>query len=536
MEERAKDLISRGDYLFGKKATVNSLHQTIAEQFYPERASFTFKRFEGDEFADHMMSSFPSMARRDLANQIASMLRKDDWFDMSVMGMEEQLSHKSKVFLDHATKIQQAHMLHRSAGFNRATSEGDHDYVTFGQNVIQVGYSYAHNGMLYTCHHMKDCAWAQDYKGEVVEFHRKCKKTYRDLARAFGEKKLASEMKEKGNKNQNEEFTVRHVVIPADEYNEGRMPDKGDGKGVGWKEPYVSVWIDVENSHILEEVDSIDLQYNVAQWQQVSGSAYAHSPATIVCLPDARLIQDMTRVLLEAGEIAVLPPMVATRDAIRGDIALYSGGITYLDHEYDERSGDALRPLTRDTSGIPLGMDMAQEIKAMITEGFYLNKLRLPVLTDMTAYEVRQRMEEWVRQALPIFRPMEVSYNGGLCEMTFNRMMRIDAFGRKSEIPDEIYGSEIEFKFKSPLQGASQRADSDRFMEMQQFLAAASQFDPMVAEEIDISKSFRSAISGLSVPQDWIRDERTAEEAKAGRMAMIAAAQQQEQMPAQQSA
>jgi hypothetical protein len=37
----------------------------------------------------------------------------------------------------------------------------------------------------------------------------------------------------------------------------------------------------------------------------------------------------------------------------------------------------------------------------------------------MTAYEVGQRIQEYIRGALPLFEPMEMEYNGALCERTF---------------------------------------------------------------------------------------------------------------------
>jgi hypothetical protein len=34
----------------------------------------------------------------------------------------------------------------------------------------------------------------------------------------------------------------------------------------------------------------------------------------------------------------------------------------------------------------------------------------------MTAYEVGQRVQEYIRNALPIFEPMEMEYNAALCD------------------------------------------------------------------------------------------------------------------------
>lgn len=106
----------------------------------------------------------------------------------------------------------------------------------------------------------------------------------------------------------------------------------------------MSIFYEEDSKSILEEVGSYTKIYTIPRWQTVSGSQYAYSPATVAAISDARLIQSMTRVLLEAGEKAVTPPMLAVTEAIRGDISVYAGGITAIDSQYDERLGEVLRP------------------------------------------------------------------------------------------------------------------------------------------------------------------------------------------------
>jgi len=68
--------VDRAKALFKKKWQLNSLHQEIADNFYPERALFTVtQRDLSEEFAEHMMTSYPALIRRELADQIGTMLR-----------------------------------------------------------------------------------------------------------------------------------------------------------------------------------------------------------------------------------------------------------------------------------------------------------------------------------------------------------------------------------------------------------------------------------------------------------------------------
>ena len=504
MDQRAKDLIKQGNYLFEKRTSLLSLWQEIADNFYPERADFTVVRNLGSEFADNLMTSYPVMARRDLGNSFASMLRRDDWFSLRAEE-EAREDNRARRWMEWAGGVQRRAMYDRSSKFVRATKEGDHDFAAFGQCVISVELNRNADGLLYRCWHLRDVAWAEDAEGEVSEVHRKWKPRARDLAAIFGEKNLSDKVKEKLEKEPHCEVQCRHVVIPSEHYTAPA--------GKQWNTPYVSVYVDVDNNHIMEEVGLFNKMYVIPRWQTVSGSQYAYSPATVTALPDARLIQAMSRVLLEAGEKATNPPMLAVQEALRSDVSIYAGGITWVDSEYDERLGEVLRPLTQDKNGIPLGMEMQQDTRQMIAEAFYLNKLTLPMNSgDMTATEVSQRVQEYIRQALPIFQPMEYEYNGGLCELTFDILMRAGAFGAEDDIPDSLRGAEVQFKFQSPLQEAVDREKGARFAEASQMLATAAQMDPAATVQVDTNIALRDALEGIGVPAKWMRTEEAAEQ------------------------
>lgn len=498
MDSRAKELIQQGDSLFGKRSSLMSLWQQIGENFYCERADFTVSRSLGSEFADNLMTSYPLLARRDLGNSIGSILRPNskEWMKMWPARTEE-VGHEARGWLEWATGVQRRAMYDRVAQFTRATKEGDHDFAAFGQCVITVELNKAGDALLYRCWHLRDVAWCEGLDGAIDTVHRKWKPSARTLIQMFGDK-VSSKVKEAFTKDPYCEINCRHIVVPADEYQSERK----------WKTQYVSIYIDVDNAHVMEEVGQRVMSYVIPRWQTVSGSQYAYSPATVCALPDARLIQSMTRVLLEAGEKAVTPPMLAVQEAIRSDISVFAGGITWVDADYDERLGEVLRPISQDKSGIPLGMEMREEVRASILEAFYLNKLSLPIMAgDMTAFEVGQRVQEYIRQAMPIFEPMEADYNGALCERTFDVLMNAGGFGPPDNIPEELRGQDIEFRFESPLREAIGRQKGQLFLEAKSMLAAVVDLDPNVVGMLDATTTMRDVLEGIGVPAKWTRSE-----------------------------
>ena len=494
----AKELYALAESLFGKKSPLTSLHQEIADNFYPERADFTVRRPLGTDFAANLMTSYPVTCRRDLGNQFSTMLRPTakPWFHVGIR-YQDKPDNETKRWLEYFEETQRRAMYDPIALFTRATKEGDHDFAAFGQCAlsVEVADTPRHGPhMLYRCWHLRDMAWQEDERGQVCPIFRRWKPTAQVVSRTF--KKVHQKVTDLLQKQPFTEVELIHMVVNSEMY---------DGPT---NKPYMSVWYDIANDYIMEEQPRWGKQYVVPRWQTVSGSQYSYSPATVAALPDARLIQAMTYTLLEAGEKATSPPMIATQDAVRSDVAIFAGGITWVDNEYDERLGDALRPLTQDFRGFNFGVTMNQEARALIREAFFLNKLAMPERgPEMTAYEVGQRVQEYIRNALPIFEPMEAEYNSALCEASFDLLWRNGAFGPPSSWPKSLQGAEIEFTFESPLHDAIDQQKGHKILEAKTLLADAIALDPSSANMFDVKVALREALEGIQVPAKWVRGE-----------------------------
>jgi hypothetical protein len=500
MMDQAEDIIKQGSNLFSKRLPVMSLWQTLASNFYPERADFTASLLTGDDFASNLMTSYPILARRDLGNAFSSMLRPSakDWFHIRSDRIEKsKLQLESNNWLEAAAEVMRKLMYNRNSGFVRATKQADHDFAAFGQTVISTELNKDMTGLLYRCWHLRDVCWMTDENDMIDTIYRRWKPTARDICKLWPGK-VHDEITKCLEKEPFREWEIWHVVCKSDLYNyEKKM-----------RTPYVSYYIDVEHKKVMECTGSWTLHYTIPRWQLVSGSQYAFSPATITALPDARLIQSMTGVLLESGERAANPPLLAVQEALRSDVSVYPGGITYLDGEYDERLGPALRPLLGDSGNLAASFNMSLDTREMIKEAFYLSKLTLPQPgRDMTAYEVGQRVQEYIRQAMPIFEPMETEYNGALCEQTFEILLRGGAFGPMRNIPRELQGETLSFAFESPLHDAVERAKGQTFLESKSLLAEAVDIDPGSVHVVDIQEALRDVLGGIGIPSKWLRSK-----------------------------
>ena len=192
MEQRHKRLMEEDARLFNR-GTWLSFMQEVALNFYPEVAELTLRRYEGEEFSDHLTTSYPILARRELGDAFSALLRPVNldttspgvWFAMTAGDRED---HDAARWLEWATGVQRRAMYDMRSNFTRAAKEGDHAFAAFGQTVISVELNRMRDRLLYRNWHLKDVAWRENAEGMIAEVHRKWSPTARQLSETFGDR------------------------------------------------------------------------------------------------------------------------------------------------------------------------------------------------------------------------------------------------------------------------------------------------------------------------------------------------------------
>jgi hypothetical protein len=494
---RAQTLVKQGDKLFSRKAQVDSLFQEIALNFYPERADFTSKRNWGDEFANHLFASFPVVARRELGNILSAHLRPRGtrWFDVRVEDIELDENTPERRWLEFVSDIQWRAIYESRANFVNATKVTDHDFVAFGNGVLWFGRNTDLDGLLFRNYHLRDNAWSENVEERIDTNHRNWLPTVRQLASLFPDT-VSKEVRDQLDKNPEKPVKVRHVVLPSEDF---------DSK-FSARFPFVSVHVEKETDTILEEVGLNYFPYVIPRWHRVSGTPWGSSMTTGIILPDGRTMQAVVRTLREAGEKYVDPPMIAVNDAVRGDISLFAGGITTVDLDYDERLGDPLRPIAQNKTGMPIGFEIAQALRDDISAGFFLDKIQLPQTgAEMTAFEVRRRLEEHLRAQSPIFEPIEEQYNDPMMEGVFQVLRDNGAFPL-DDMPETLDGRDISFSFRSPLADLAEQADAEIFLDvMQRIVMPVAEQDPAQLANVDMTTAVRDAMRSAGFKAEWLQ-------------------------------
>ncbi len=519
MDTRARAILKIGDEMFSNKGRVDSLWQEIALNFYPSRADFTEKRNDGQEYSDHLFTSYPILARRELGNLISANLRDQSkkWVSIHVHDETLDKGDRERAFLEYMTDIHWRGLYDPGARLIKATKETDHDFVTFGNGVIHGTPNIRGDGPLYKAYHLRDNVWSENSEGVVDNNHRNWDPTARQLKMLFP-KKVSKNVEKAFEKEPEKKFNCRHVLVPSRIYE----PDSKNGK----RFPFTSLYVERETETVLEEVGVNFFQYVIPRWEVVSGSPFGRSMATDIALPDSRTMQVVVRTLREAGEKFVDPPLIAIADAIRNDISTYAGGITVAEMEYDEKLGEVLRPLSQDRGGMPIGFEIAEALREDIRNGFLLDKIQLPQAgKDMTAFEVRRRIEEHIRASAPINEPIEQEYNTPLCELNFNILREGGAFPL-DEMPETLSGKDLRYEFRSPLSDLAEQNEAEVYLDvMNRILVPAASIDPAQLENVDMTESTRDAMRSAGWKAEWFKDKEAVEQKRDE----IAKAQQMQQ-------
>jgi hypothetical protein len=353
--------------------------------------------------------------------------------------------------------------------------------------------------------HPGTCAWLDDDDGQTNVVHRKFTMQARIVKRMVEtgrwEGPLDRDIEMMCRDNPGKEINFLHIVMPSDEVY------GSDGKKMrDLRHPFVSCYIDVDHRQKMHESGEPLMPYMAPRWRRLSGFNFGFSPAAMNSLPDARMLQDMARVILEQGEKAVDPPIIGAGEVFTRDMNLYAGGFTYVDMPAGAKLGD-LMTTVETSEGLRTGVELKQDVRALITEAFLLNKLYLPGAREMRELEVAVRTEEFRRAALPFFTPIESEYHTPLLGKVFDRAVLMGLIPREM-FPEELTDEEVRFTFHSPLNEAEGKAMVESFNIMMQTVAASAQVDETVANIINIREATRDAVRGGGAKATWLLSEK----------------------------
>ena len=500
LPQRATRLCAMAEAAFAAKQPLNGFWQEVAELHFPEHADFTAGK-GADGFASKLYDSTPALYRRDFGNYLGSVLRPKgrEWFRGRDRDDELNARQAIRAHYERSDRLMRALIYDTRSQFISAQALADHQYVTFGNCVTSAEPRSDRSGMLYRTWHLRDCAWAEDVDGEVDTLYRRFHMKVAHLcARRSAGWQIPGQITGKLQKSPDARVRCLHVAMPADAYYVADRPTSPEKR-------WVSVYVCEDTQDILFEEQLGEFRYAVSRWFRLAGSPYAVSPCAVISTPDARTMQSMTWSIMQAGENAVEPPLVGQSEVVLGPVNLFPGGITWVDRAYDERHGDAIRPVN--LGKVPeLGASLHAAIRQQLGDAWYLNRLFLPVGgSEMTAQEVERRWQEFQRATQPIIEPAEPERNGRVLDLTYEVAWNLGWLGSDADRPAELDGRRFDWTYDNPIEDARREGLALTFGRAMDLTSAAAGADPAVAARFDIARAYNDTMIAVA-PARWMRD------------------------------
>ncbi len=497
-QEMVRSTLKRMNTLLGRKQQFLNHWEELAQVMLTRREGFTSTTVDGDYRNDDIYDGTPMQGARSLANTTGAMIRPEGDFFAKVALEDKTLESNDEAgaWLADTTERMEAAIKNPKARFRQSTGEVDLDLVVFGTGIISANLSKDRDSLIFQSTHLKDGTPFFNEEGHAVGMFKQRTFTVWEAVEKFGSDALHKDVRELvENEKWDDKIKFVQAVVP-------REQQRFKSPLLAVNMPWASMWIDCDREFLVKSEGFQEFPFIVPRWNTSSGETYGRSPG-MVALPDANTLQAMGETILVAGQRSADPPLMVPDDGAFNELNTFPGGISY----YSSESAAALNgrnPFFPLISGanLPISRDMQTDTRNQVMNAFFKNILNLPVGgPEMTATEIIQRKDEFIREVGPVFGIFESDYNMPLAERVFNIMLRANAF---APIPEALSGAKIKFQFELPVTKVRkqvQAAAARQWAVEQMELAAV---DPDHVHIVNAEALARFSHDALGLPHDII--------------------------------
>ncbi|MNN19573.1 Bacteriophage head to tail connecting protein [compost metagenome] len=329
----------------------------------------------------------------------------------------------------------------------------------------------------------------------------------------FGEANVSDGTRKLAKDKPQELVKFVHAIYPRTTYMVGAKLAKNM--------PIASCKVEVAAKHLVSESGYHEMPVVVPRWMMIPDSVYAVGPV-FDALPDSRTLNELCRMDLAAGDLAIAGMWIAEDDGVLNPRTVKVGPRKII----VANSVDSMKPL-QSGSNFEYAETKIARLQASIRKILMADQLQAQDGPAMTATEVHVRVN-LIRQLLgPVYGRLQTEYLQPMIERCFGIAYRAGVLGAA---PESLAGRNFTVRYLSPL-ARSQKLEEVSAID--QFVAGAlvvAQTDPTIMDNIDMDEAQRFKGEALGVPSSVIRSKADRDKIREDR----AAANKQAQEEAQQ--
>ncbi len=511
-DDNAKKIIGRFEKLAGARATWENTWQEISDHVLGRR-DFVKNYTPGTIRTSKIYDNTGMLAAGLLAGGIHTLMTNSAtrWFKLKL----EQGSGKSEqvdLWLEKVENIMYSHVNRPEARFMPQLHEVYADISGFGTAGLFVQDDPG-RGVRFSSRPLSQLYAAENQFGVIDTIFEKRPMTARQAVMEWGNRSIkASKLNAKGQPE--EEVTFLRFLRPNDDV----VPGRHDKSGM----PIASTCIELEARQTIHESGFHEMPLMMPRWSVDSGETYGRGPG-VQALPDQKMLNEMKKTVLIAGQKAVAPPMIADDDGVLTQINTSPNSVTIVRATSTNRE-----PLRQMPVGNPqIGVDLLERERVGVRAAFHFELLQLIQDPRMTATQVLEIANKMQRLLSPILGRLQVELLEPMIERVFGILLRQ---GRFNPIPQELLGASIRVEYVSPVARAQKDGDAQAIIDTFTIAANLSQVDPSVMDNLDSDVAIRLISEAKDMPAGIIRQPEAVAEMRAAQAEL--ARQQEEQQNA----
>lgn len=512
-KDKATKFIKYYDKLKGDRTNWDAHWRDIAEYVLPNKDNIHGGNTAGDKKAIELYDTTGVHSNVLLASALHGMLTNPSlpWFGLTT-GMDElDADDDVRKWLQDSARIMLNVM--NNSNFQTEIHEVYLDQGSFGTGALLINEDDV-DIIRFLSIPIYEMYIDENFKGNVSTIARCFKKPLKDILEEYGEEVFLENNLASLLKDPHKEYEILHVIGENTEYNP-YVEDVGNFK-------YYSETILKEKKIILRSKGFNTFPMAIPRWNKISGEKYGRSPG-MNSLPDIKMINQLMKTTLRAGQKMIDPPLQAPDEGMMGPLRTTPGAINW----YRAGTSDRVEPIL--TGGRPdFGFQLMDDVRKRIRSAFFIDQLQMPQGPQMTATEVMQRTEEQLRLLGPILGRQHNELLKPLVDRVFDICFRRGLFAK---IPAKLAKlKKIDVQYSSQIAQAQKLAALESFNRMLNMATPLFTMDPNTMDNLDTDQAFLYISKTVGLPYELIRTKNNVKklrEAKA-EQAREAQAQQSE--------
>jgi hypothetical protein len=445
--------------------------QDIRELVRTNTSDFNRNATQGDRRSENIFDGTAPWALEQFAAGIHSSMSSptERWFNVTLADQDGDLDDDSLMWLELVSDAIFKEYAKPQVNLASPLHEVYQDLGGFGTGVLYQDWNWESGHVHFRSFPLADCYIKESAQGIVNCMMRLVKMTVQQIMDEFTREGDYIPPKLSEEKNLDKVMEVIHWVEPRSIERVGFSATR---------KKFKSCWVLKDLKCTLRERGYDEFPYHVPRWTKLAGEMYGRSPA-MTCLPDIKMLNTMSKVVIKAGQKIVDPPLIVPDDGFMLPIKTSPGSLIFKTAGQE----DTIQPLVTNAR-VDIGLDMMEQRREHIIKSFYVDWiLRQKKRERQTATEVMDDRNEMLRQMAPMVGRLTVELLSPMVIRTYNLL---SAAGRIPIAPQSLERRQLNLSFVSPAAKAQYGSKAAGIQMFIQDLAQMTPVNQEVTDNIDV--------------------------------------------------